>query len=251
MLIDCVFFGGELEMLKGRLYTLDKFVDKFIVVEGEYQFQNQHKGYVLDENKHVLDGYEDKVIYHKSSSLMSDDSWANEKHQRRGFETVLNDLSLSNDDLVTICDVDEWWSASDINNTKRVSTMNSIKYNMSLHWLHKREQTGVISEWGFLKGKDVDEVRRHMRHTFPEVLDSIHYTSMGSYEYLLNKMKGYAHKEFNVDGINEALWNQWTTGHFYGETFEEVEFDESTPEYVRNHMFPADWYRKRSMYIDQ
>jgi len=248
MLVDCVFFGGELEMLKGRLYTLSSFVDKFVIVEGEYQFQNQYKGFTLDENLSLLDAYADKVIYYKSTSLMSDDPWANENHQRRGFETVLNDMALSAHDLVTICDVDEWWSISDIHNTTRVSTMNSMKYNMSLHWFHKREQTGVIAEWGFLKGKDVDHVRRHMRHTFPEVFDSFHYTSMGSYEYLLNKMKGYAHKEFNVDGIDAALLDQWTTGHFYGERFEEVDFTDETPEYVKKYMFPKEWYRKRNMY---
>lgn len=246
MLIDCVFFGGEVEMLRGRLFTLAQHVDKFIVVEGEYQFQNQYKGFILQDNLEVLSGYEDKVIYHKATSLQSNDPWANEKHQRRAFEDVLNGLSLSDNDLVTICDVDEWWSIGDVEKTRDMSTMNSVKFNMSLHWLHKREQTGVISKWGSIKGKDVDEVRRHRRHTFPEVFDSFHYTSMGSYEYLLNKMKGYAHSEFNVQGIDGQLLDQWTNGHFYGEIFEEVDFDESTPEYVRNYMFPKEWYRKRN-----
>ena len=244
MLIDCVFFGGELEMLKGRLATLGKHVDKFIIVEGEYQFQNQHKGFILEQNKEFISGYEEKIIYYKPESLLSNDPWANEKHQRRAFEDVLNGLNLSGNDLVTICDVDEWWSINDINNTKKVSTMNSKKFNMSLHWFHKREQTGVISQWDFIKGKDVDEVRRHQRHTFPEVFDSFHYTSMGSYEYLLNKMKGYAHSEFNVEGIDEQLYDQWANGHFYGERFVEVDFDETTPKWVSEHRFPKEWYKK-------
>ena len=245
MIVDCVFFGGELEMLKGRLETLGEHVDKFVIVEGEYQFQNQYKGYVLNENMSFISGYEDKVIYHKVDSLMSNDPWANENKQRRGFEDILNGMSLSDSDIVTICDVDEWWGIGDIEKTDVVSTMNSVKFNMSLHWLHKREQTGVISQWGFIKGKDVDFVRRHQRHTFPEVFDSFHYTSMGSYEYLLNKMKGYAHSEFNTSDINEQLLDQWTNGHFYGEVFTEVEFDELTPKYVRDYKFPLDWYRKR------
>ena len=62
--------------------------------------------------------------------------------------------------------------------------------------------------------------------------------------YLLKKMKGYAHSEFNIDGIEEQLLDQWTTGHFYGEQFTEVDFDETTPEWVSGYKFPKDWYRK-------
>lgn len=245
MLIDCVLFGGELEMLKGRLHTLSEHVDKFLIVEGSHQFQNKYKGFVLKENMGYLSGFEDKVVYLPTESLVTDDPWKNENFQRRAFESVLGDMALSNDDVVTICDVDEWWSKSDIDELGEVATMNSKKFNMSLHWFHKREQTGVLCRWGFLKGKDMDFVRRHQRHTFPEVMGSHHYTSIGSYEYLVDKMTGYAHSEFNVDGIREQLLDQWVNGHFYGETFTEVDFDESTPNYVSRMMFPAEWYRKR------
>ena len=59
-------------------------------------------------------------------------------------------------------------------------------------------------------------------------------------------MKGYAHSEFNTSDIDEQLLDQWTNGHFYGEVFTEVEFDETTPQYVRDYRFPLDWYRKRN-----
>lgn len=233
-------------MLIGRLNTLSEHVDKFIVVEGDHQFQNQYKGFVLEENMWALQGFEDKVIYHKVPAILTDDPWKNENHQRRGFEEILNGLSLSDSDLVTVCDVDEWWTIGDIEQTQEVSAMNSMKFNMSLYWYHKHELTGVIGRWGFLKGKDLDFVRRQQRHTFPEVRNSFHYTSMGDYEYLLRKMTGYAHSEFNVPGIEDELLDQWTIGRFYGETFTEVEFDENTPRWVSKFKFPSSWYRKRS-----
>lgn len=245
MIVDCVLFGGELEMLKGRLSTLGEHVDKFLIVEGSHQFQNQHKGFSLNENMWAISGHEEKTTYIPVDSLLSGDPWRNENYQRRAFEPFLNDMGLSGDDIVTICDVDEWWTPGDVENTGEVSTMNSRKFNMSLHWYHKREQTGVIARWRFLKGKDLDFVRRQQRHTFKEVNESVHLTSMGSYDYLVAKMTGYAHSEFNVPDIRKHLLDQWVNGHFYGETFTEVEFDESTPDYIRNRMFPADWYRKR------
>jgi hypothetical protein len=50
MIIDAITFGGELDMLEGRLETKFNDVDAFVIVEGELMYANQPKGYLFEEN---------------------------------------------------------------------------------------------------------------------------------------------------------------------------------------------------------
>jgi hypothetical protein len=243
VLFDCVLFGGELDLLEGRLHTLDPHVDYFVITEADYQFQGQHKGYILDQEWGRFSMFHNKIIYIRVESYRDKNPWVNEIQQRRAAEWVLKGMSDS--DIITVCDVDEWWNPALFPTDDEVVAFNMPKYHLSLHWYHKHELTGVGGRWSYFKDKDLDHERRMMRHTFPAITGGAHFTTMGDFDFALRKMQGFAHSEFNGPELERDMKLFWETGRFYHDVFQEIEFDENTPAWVTDRRFPASWYRRR------
>ena len=244
MLVDCVLFGWELDMLEGRLHTLSPHVDHFLISESDHYYQNQPKGYILPDHWDRFTEFRDKITYIQAPSELHDDPWDNEKKHRRSFEPTLNRM-LGPSDVITVCDVDEWWDPALFPTNRDVVAFNMAKYNMSLHWFHKYELTGVGGKWSYFKNTDLDHERRKKRHKFYPITGGVHLTTMGDVNNAVRKMSGYAHSEFNNGSLVEDTVDCWENGHFYGEQFTEVDFDDSTPAWIREHRFPADWYRRK------
>lgn len=245
MLVDCVMFGWELDMLEGRLHTLSPHVDHFLIAESDHYYQNQPKGYILPDHWDRFAAFHDHITYIEVQSDLASDPWDNEVKHRRSFEPILQGMNLDPDDVITVCDVDEWWNPDQFPDGRDVVAFNMAKYNMSLHWFHKYELTGVGGKWSYFNGKNLDHERRGMRHTFPAITGGVHLTTMGDVDNAIRKMSGYAHSEFNNGNITADTIDCWENGHFYGEQFTEVDFDNSTPAWIRNGRFPADWYRRK------
>jgi beta-1,4-mannosyl-glycoprotein beta-1,4-N-acetylglucosaminyltransferase len=238
-------FGWELDMLEGRLHTLDPYVDRFVITESDHHFQNQPKGYVLEQNWDRFVRFHDKITYVQVKSELYEDPWDNEIQQRRAAEPVLESMGLQDSDVITVCDVDEWWDPASFPCDFDVVAFNMAKYNMSLHWYHKHELTGVGGKWWYFKDRNLDHERRKRRHKLPCVTGGVHLTTMGDVGNAIRKMSGYAHSEYNDGTLEEATVDCWENAHFYGEQFTETEFDEFTPAWIREYRFPADWYRRK------
>lgn len=248
MVIDCMLFGGELDILEGRLHTLNDHVDHFIIIELSHHFQNQYKGFILADNYKRFSEFHHKITYKMINSLQSPDPWQNEIQQRREIERVLNRMSLKDEDIITVCDVDEWWNPEQFPDPNHnVVAFNMPKYHMSLYWYHKHELTGIGGKWSYFKGRNLDHERRGMRHTFPAITGGMHLTTMGDLDSAIRKMIGYAHSEYNDGTLEEKTKDCWENGHFYGEKFTEIDFDNNTFQWVRNHRFPSSWYRRRDV----
>jgi hypothetical protein len=250
VIVDAITFGGELDMLEGRLATKFDDVDFFAIVEGNLMYANQPKDYLFQENYDRFKKYEDKIVYKKIVSLGSNDAWANDYHQRAQLTGIVETICSSDDDLVIVCDTDEWYDSRQILEINDVNCFNMPKYHMSLHWYHKHEVTGIAGRWKFLKGKDLN-VERWKRHNFRGMTGGHHFTSMGSLDYLVRKVRGFAHQELVHDGLDEELAHCWIHGHDIdrqgGQYFEEIEFDDSFPKWVTERKFPSEWYRKRPL----
>ena len=244
-IIDAVTFGGEIDMLEGRLETLGEHIDKMVIVESDKMYAGTPKEYTFEQNEERFAKWRDKILYIKIKSNNSPDAWENDYAQRRALKIGLDQLDLKDDDLVCITDTDEWWDYDLIKYIDYPTAFNMPKYHMSLHWFHKFELTGIVAPWWYLKDKDVN-YERWRRAEFGAVTGGWHLTSMGNYEYLVRKVKGFAHQEFNKPGLEEALADCWTNGHdLANEYYKEIEFDETFPKWIREHKFPELWYRKR------
>ena len=119
------------------------------------------------------------------------------------------------------------------------------KYHMSLRWYHFDELTGLTGNWQHFKGQNVDAIR-WTRESLPTIDGGFHLTSMGDLDYLIRKVKGFAHQEYNTAGLEDRLAHCWTYGHnLEGETFTELTDLSHLPDWFALEKLPAEWYRTR------
>ena len=104
MIYDCFSYLDEDLLLNLRLNILDKYVDYFVIVEGNRTWQNNSKELKFDINKY--EKFKDKIIYIKVTDLPDGrDPYLRENHQRN---SILKGLINSNDqDIIIISDLDE------------------------------------------------------------------------------------------------------------------------------------------------
>jgi beta-1,4-mannosyl-glycoprotein beta-1,4-N-acetylglucosaminyltransferase len=247
MLIDAITFGGELDMLEGRLNSVD--ADIHVIVEGELMYANQPKGYLLEDNWDRFEKFHDRIIYKQIKSLGSSNAWSNDYHQRSQLTEIVSHLPMDGNDLVSVCDTDEWFERDKIENIENTVAFNMPKYHMSLHWYHKHELTGIAGRWKNLYGQDLNNVR-WQREGMKAITNGWHLTSMGSLEYLIKKVRGFAHQELVFDELDKELKHCWINGHDLqrvgGTIFTEIELEVANyPKWITDRKFPSEWYRKR------
>lgn len=241
MIIDAVTFGGELDLMRARLEVLP--ADQFVIVESNKHYAGQPKPYLFEENLEAFTKWLPKIHYVKIQSLGSSNAWDNDYHQRRSVGGVLSELGISDNDTVCLFDTDEFWDIEKLEPS--IHAWEMPKYHMSLRWYHFEEVTGLSGEWRHFKDKDVDAMR-WARNSYPIIDGGFHLTSMGNLDYLVRKVKGFAHQEYNKPGLEEKLKHCWTYGHnLEGEAFTELPNLSHLPDWFQLELLPDEWYRRR------
>ena len=101
---DCFSYWDEDLLLNLRLNTLDKFVDYFVIVEGNKTWQNNNKQLKFYTNK--FSKFKKKIIYIPVEDLPDGDNpYLRENFQRNCIMRGLKDSSEN--DLIIISDLDE------------------------------------------------------------------------------------------------------------------------------------------------
>tara|TARA_B100000579_G_scaffold19805_1_gene13957 strand:+ start:180 stop:992 length:813 start_codon:yes stop_codon:yes gene_type:complete len=104
MIYDCFSYLDEDLLLNLRLNILDKYVDYFVVIEGNKTWQNNHKELKFDISKYKK--FKDKIIYIKVMDLPDGkDPYLRENYQRNSILKGL--INSKEDDLIIISDLDE------------------------------------------------------------------------------------------------------------------------------------------------
>ena len=104
MIYDCFSYWDEDLLLDLRLKILNKFVDYFVIVEGNKTWQNNPKELRFDLNK--FEEFKDKIIYIPVTDLPDgDDPYLRENFQRNSILKGLNNARP--DDIIIISDIDE------------------------------------------------------------------------------------------------------------------------------------------------
>lgn len=109
MIIDCFTFFNELDLLELRLEELYSVVDKFIIVEATRTQSLLSKPLYFDNNKERYSKYQDKIIHIIVDDEISnkDNLWTMEHFQRNCISRGLDKISLKDNDLILISDLDE------------------------------------------------------------------------------------------------------------------------------------------------
>jgi len=106
MVIDCIPFFNELDILKLRLHILDPLVDRFVIEEATHTFSGLPKDLCFEKNKEMFEEFLPKITY-----LVVDNSpeeistHERDKFQKNALAKALTDVS--DEDVLILSDVDE------------------------------------------------------------------------------------------------------------------------------------------------
>ncbi len=115
MVIDVFPFFNEIEILQIRLHELDRYVDKFIIVESTVTFSGQPKRLLFAENSHLFQPFLHKIthVVAPPTKRNPDNVWAIQAYQRDCASEML--LNCNDTNLIMIGDVDEIPRGQDFN----------------------------------------------------------------------------------------------------------------------------------------
>lgn len=106
MVIDCIPFFNELDILKLRLHILDPLVDRFVIEEATHTFSGLPKDLCFEKNREMFEEFLPKITY-----LVVDNSpkeistHERDKFQKNALAKALTDVS--DEDVLILSDVDE------------------------------------------------------------------------------------------------------------------------------------------------
>lgn len=271
MVYDCFIFFNELELLEIRLHELNDVVDKFVLIEANKTFQNNHKPYYFEENKERFAPFLDKIIHVKLDKyplfiplINPFTPWKLEFFQRNSIVKGLKDCKP--DDIVLISDVDEIPRASVVKSMLEngVNQIYGLKMDMYMYFLNNQliydggsSMTIEQSKDGIwhctavlpykLLTKKPNRLRRIIMRTRRrgEVYKIIpnagwHFTYLGGVKNIINKLEAFSHTEFNNDTFksHEKIEEYITTGKdLFGRDmqFKMLKSLDSLPEFVQKN----------------
>lgn len=106
MVIDCIPFFNELDILKLRLHILDPLVDRFVIEEATHTFSGLPKELCFEKNREMFEEFLPKITY-----LVVDNSPEEiSTHERDKFQKNVLAKALidaSDEDVLILSDVDE------------------------------------------------------------------------------------------------------------------------------------------------
>ena len=106
MVIDCIPFFNELDILKLRLHILDPLVDRFVIEEATHTFSGLPKELCFEKNREMFEEFLPKITY-----LVVDNSpkeistHERDKFQKNALAKAL--IDASDKDVLILSDVDE------------------------------------------------------------------------------------------------------------------------------------------------
>jgi hypothetical protein len=242
MIYDCFIFYNELEVLEIRLNELDKYVDKFVLVESRKTFTMKSKPLHYELNKHLFEKFNHKII-HKVIDFNSGGAWGNEFNQRNSIKEALS--GCAPEDIILLSDVDEIPNLRNFD-FKLIEDGETVGFNMQYYYyfLNCKMSLQQYIIKGMTYGKLGDRDMQTMRGLEPTHYHSDlgwHFSYMGDAEKIKLKLNSFAHQDMNLPQYNntEKLTERIRQGkdlfdRSYG--FELVDASiETHPEYLVNN----------------
>ena len=227
-IIDCFIFYNELELLNYRLNILNDVVDYFVLVEStnthsgkdkELYFKNNIKRFSKFKNK-IIHVIVDDFPYTKNININNNEQWINEKFQRNCITRGLEKLKLNNNDIITICDLDEIPDPTVLlqlkNNNQdieiKIIELDFYYYNLNSKRREKWYHTKILS---YNKFKELNTTCDNIRFINAPVINKAgwHLSYFGDAEFIKNKLVNFAHQEYNneqytnIETVQEKIYN--------------------------------------------
>ena len=237
-IIDCFMFFDEEMLLELRLNTLNKFVDKFVIVESAYTHSGKEKKLIFDINKYPR--FKEKIDYivvrdfpQGIEQISNDDSnleitnkeimnaLRRENFQRNAIKEGL--VNVDDDDWIIISDLDEIPDLSNINfnsiNNKLIFFKQKVFYyklNLelkTLRWIGSKAckkkylkspqwlrnvKDKIYSKWRL----DIIFSKKRYNNIYFVENGGWHFSFVKKPEDIEKKLKSYLHhREYDLDPI--------------------------------------------------
>lgn len=224
MIYDTFLFFNELDLLEIRLNILDKYVDKFVLVESSETFSGLSKPLYYQENKERFKQWENKIIHHivqvtpelTKMALESPNTGNKEHWWVREFihkENVMLPLvDCKDDDIIYVSDLDEIWNP-DIKIEVEDDKVYKFKQTAYHYFLNNRSDQDIKGWDGSYCGtyKTLKKYGANHFRTEREVKSILienggwHFTFMGGAEAIKKKVESYGHQEYNNDYVKDNI----------------------------------------------
>ena len=205
MIYDCFLFSNELDILEIRLNELKDVVDKFILLESDTTTSGLPKRLYFNENRERFKQFSDKIIHNiYKCPTNSKDAWVREEASRNMIKEVLG--VVKDDDIVIIADADEITNPTAIQSyDPKTSIIGRTLVQKLFYYRLNCFCPSYI--WGWAKivlGKTYNEMTpQQIRYSRMLNLKDggWHFSFIGSAEMIANKIKAFAHQEYNRPDI--------------------------------------------------
>jgi len=214
-IVDCFIFYNELDMLNFRLEYLYDTVDHFVLVEMYKTHSGNPKPYYFNENKNRFAKYLDKIVH-----VMVDTDYIpllesklkfgikkfnlsnnilREQYHRNQIRTGIDRLTLNDNDIVIVSDLDEIPDRNTLNELK-ISGLNGIYYlNQDMYYYNlncKLQQPWTHAKiMQYLHLKHSTSIQLLRVHTFTPLNKpgGWHFSYFGNVDFIKNKLKNFCH----------------------------------------------------------
>lgn len=196
---DCIMYFQELEILEIRMETLRDVVDYFVIVEANRTHQNNPKDFTL-LGSDLLDKWAHKIIYIPlGMPTYNGNPWEFEAFQRNGAMRILY-RSAQPDDLVLVGDLDEIPNPDVVSAGVPGVCLQKLSYFWMNYCCHFDWQGTVIIPWSEIATyKDLNMVRFNRTRFTGIPNGGWHCSYLGGVDAIINKIKNFAHGEYNFD----------------------------------------------------
>lgn len=247
---DCFSFFNELDLLEIRLNELDPYVDYFVISEMAQTHAGQPKPLHFEQNKERFAKFLPKIKYIVPPNIDVPDPWTREHYQRDFLANAITDKKDS--DIIIVSDLDEIPRGSSI----KEFTGDYIKYfeqNQYSYFLNYNVGISPIAEGTFSRITTWRQLRESgmsmtaLRYAKLGEAQGIknggwHFSWMGGAHKIIDKLKSWAHQEFNKPELLVAsdIEDNISKGkeHFgrpgIGET-KKVPIDNTFPKFVQEN----------------
>ena len=224
MVIDTFLFNGEEDLLEFRLLELNDYVDKFVIIECEVDFQNKPKEIFWDIMKHRFDKYKNKIEhiiiespFEKNEIIDYHGSYALQVHVRQ--EGVRRTKKVD-DDIIIHGDLDEIWDVNKFPEIKEAVIKNGV-VNLEVEWYvwdfehrikNKTSSHPYVSLGKYLNRDDTYSYRAPNKH-FTVKKSAWHLSWFGGIESIKKKANGGMGSDYyrakkqnkNLNALSETL----------------------------------------------
>jgi beta-1,4-mannosyl-glycoprotein beta-1,4-N-acetylglucosaminyltransferase len=265
---DCFPFFNELDLLEIRLNYLDSVVDYFVLCESMITFSGIPKKLFYQENKHLFEKFEHKIIHvvvdDTPEEYVKTNPFKTDQHQRNSVIKGL--VGCNDDDIIITSDLDEFPNINiirDLPSFYKEDMLFHLAQDMFYYYFNLKETSGKllsvtgefngvtdkkwlgtkICNYGLLKEHGVDTLRHStMRESGRRIANGgWHFTYVGGHKQtsakqrVLLKIECAAHQEFNNNFYKLNIQNKIDSNQdvFFRESkFEVVPIDEGFPPYI-------------------